>query len=184
MRRLTILSLAALSLFAQQGQKKERDLKFEKDPVVTEPVKPPGGKTIPRSYALVIGVGDYKNLPSAAKLAFAERDAEAIYSILISPEGGNFRAENVRKLTGEKATLANMKKELETWLPASAKADDRVLVYFAGHGFVDPNTGKAYLAPYDLEPDNIAGTGYGMDQLGKIFLGRYQLEACSPSSMM
>ena len=132
MRRLTILSFAIFSLYGQQSQKKERDLKFEKDPVVTEQVRPPGGKTIPRSYALIVGVGDYKNLPPAAKLAYAERDAEAIYSILISPEGGNFRAENVRKLTGAKATLANMKKELETWLPASAKADDRVLVYFAG----------------------------------------------------
>jgi len=171
MRRLILFTLAVVTLCAQpkqEAQKKERDLRFEKDPVVTEPVKPPGGKTIPRSYALVIGVGDYKNLPAAAKLAFAERDAEAIYSVLISPEGGNFRAENVRKLTGPKATLAAMKKELETWLPGAAKPDDRVLVYFAGHGFVDQKTGKAFLAPYDLEPGNIAGTGYSMDQLGKI----------------
>ncbi len=168
MRRLLLFSLAAFTLCAQEAQKKQRDLKFEKDPVVTEPVAPPGGKSIPRSYALVVGVGDYKNLPASAKLAFAERDAEAIYSVLISPEGGNFRAENVRKLTGPKATLANLKKELETWLPAAAKADDRVLVYFAGHGFVDPKSGKAFLAPYDLEPNNISGTGYSMDQLGKI----------------
>ncbi len=168
MRLLLLCSLSLLTLLAQQSQKKERDLKFEKDPVVTEPVKPPDGKTIPRSYALVVGVGDYKNLPAAAKLAFAERDAEAIYSILISPEGGNFRAENVRKLTGAKATLANMKKELETWLPGAAKPDDRVLVYFAGHGFVDPKSGKAFLAPYDLDPNNIASTGYSMDQLGKV----------------
>lgn len=173
MRRFILFILTALAVFAQQDSKqkpdtKQRDLKFEKDPVVTEPVKPPGGKTIPRSYALVIGVGDYKNLPPAAKLAYAERDAESIYSVLISPEGGNFRAENVRKLTGAKATLANMKKELETWLPGAAKPDDRVLVYFAGHGFVDPKSGKAFLAPYDLDPNNISGTGYGMDQLGKI----------------
>ena len=174
MRLLLLCSLSLLTLCAQQpqkaqeSQKKERDLKFEKDPVVTEPVKPPDGKSIPRSYALVIGVGDYRSLPATAKLAFAERDAEAIYSVLISPEGGNFRAENVRKLTGAKATLANMKKELETWLPAAAKPDDRVLVYFAGHGFVDPKSGKAFLAPYDLDPNNIAATGYSMDQLGKI----------------
>jgi tetratricopeptide (TPR) repeat protein len=168
MRRLTLLLISLLTLSAQEAQKKQRDLKFEKDPVLTEPALPPGGKSIPRSYALVIGVGDYKNLPPAAKLAFAERDAEAIYSILISPEGGNFRAENVRKLTGARATLANLKQELESWLPAAAKPDDRVLVYFAGHGFVDPKSGKAFLAPYDLDPNNIAATGYSMDQLGKI----------------
>jgi tetratricopeptide (TPR) repeat protein len=168
MRRFTLLLLFLVTLPAQEAQKKQRDLKFEKDPAVTEPVQPPGGKSIPRSYALVVGVGDYKNLPPAARLAFAERDAEAIYSILISPEGGNFRAENVRKLTGARATLANLRNELETWLPAAAKPDDRVLVYFAGHGFVDPKSGKAFLAPFDLDPNNIAATGYSMDQLGKI----------------
>ena len=167
MRRIFLLSLVAGFAFGQQ-KKQERDLKFEADPPITAPVKPPGGKTIPRSYALIVGVGDYKNLPPSAKLQFAERDSEAIYSILISPEGGNFRAENVRKLTGAKATLANMKRELETWLPGAAKADDRVLVYFAGHGFVDPKSGKAFLAPYDLEPGNISGTGYSMDQLGSV----------------
>lgn len=170
-RLLPFLLLAALA-FPQAKpptQQRERDLKFEKDPPVTDTApRQPEPKTIPRSYAIVIGVGDYKNLPESAKLQFAERDAEAIYSILISPEGGNFRAENVRKLTGAKATLAALKKELETWLPAQAKPDDRVLVYFAGHGFVDRGTGKAYLAPYDLDPANIAGTGYSMDTLGKV----------------
>jgi len=163
-----LLLISAAAAFAQQAQKKERDLKFEKDPVVTETVQPPGGRSIPRSYALIVGVGNYKNLPASAKLEFAERDAEAIYSILISPEGGNFRAENVRKLIGDRATFANIKREIETWLPGAAKADDRVLVYFAGHGFVDPKSGKAYLAPFDLEPGNIGGTGYSMDTLGSV----------------
>ena len=91
---------------------------------------------MPRGYALIVGIASYKNLPAKAQLEFSERDADAIYSILISPEGGNFRAENVHRLTGAKATLANLKRELETWLPSVAKEDDRVLIYFAGHGFV------------------------------------------------
>ena len=62
---------------------------------------------IPRGYALIIGIANYKNLPAKSQLEFPERDAEAIYSILISPEGGNFRAENVHRLIGAKATLAN-----------------------------------------------------------------------------
>ena len=174
MRRLLLIPLALTILTAQESQKKQRDLKFEKDPDVTAPVQPPGGKTIPRSYALVVGIGDYKNLPASAKLEFAVRDAEAIYSILISPEGGNFRAENVRKLTGDRATLANIKRELETWLPSVAKSDDRVLVYFAGHGFIDPKSGGSFLAPYDFDPQRIAASGYPMDQLGKVIGGTIQ----------
>ena len=100
---------------------------------------------MPRGYALIVGIANYKNLPSKAQLEFSERDADAIYSILISPEGGNFRAENVHRLTGAQATLANVKRELETWLPSVAKEDDRVVIYFAGHGFI--SAGRAYLAP-------------------------------------
>lgn len=176
MRTLTCLFAFALSLPAQPpppGQQppppgQQRDLKFESElarpPAPAKPAAPPA---IPRSYALIIGVAQYQNLPASAQLSFPERDAESIYSILISPEGGNFRAENVHRLIGPRATLANLRKELEEWLPSVAKDDDRVLIYFAGHGFV--HRGGAYLAPYDISPDNIAGTGYPMDDLGRVF---------------
>ncbi len=87
-----------------------------------------------------------------------------MYTILISPEGGNFKAENVHVLTGAKATLAAIRREIDTWLPSVAKEGDRVLVYFAGHGFM--YQGKGYLAPYDFQRDSIAATGLPMDELG------------------
>ncbi len=139
---------------------KSRDLRYEENRPASAPT------TIPRGYALIIGVANYKNLPANEQLDYSERDADAIYSVLISPEGGNFRAENVHRLTGSKATLANLKLELESWLPSVAKADDRVFIYFAGHGFIQG--GRAYLAPYDLDPKNIPGTGYPMDTLGNV----------------
>ena len=40
------------------------------------------------------------------------------------------------------------------------------MIYFAGHGFIQ--AGRAYLAPYDLDPANIAATGYSMDTLGNV----------------
>lgn len=146
---------------------KERDLKFEKGEA--PPDKNAGSKlAIPRSYAVVIGIAGYQNLPASAQLQFSERDAELIYTGLISQEGGNFKAENVHKLIGAKATLANVRRELEQWLPSVAKEDDRVLVYFAGHGFVYNKTGKAYLAPYDIKLQDVASTGYPMDDLGRV----------------
>ena len=165
---LLILAAAALAQTPAQPPKQQRDLKFESE--VTRPPEADAAAkpvTIPRSYALVIGVANYANLPESAQLHFSERDAEAIYSILISPEGGNFRAENVRKLIGARATLENIRRELEQWLPSVTADDDRVLIYFAGHGFV--HQGRGYLAPYDIHPDRISATGYPMDRLGQVF---------------
>lgn len=162
--RFAVLLLST-ALAAQQARdlKPEDELK-RKSPAAAAEVK------IPRSYALVVGIARYKNLPESAQLQYSERDAESVYSILISPEGGNFKAENVHKLVGARASLANLRKELEDWLPSITTDDDRVLIYFAGHGFV--NQGRAYLAPYDISPDNIAGSGYPMDELGRVFGGR------------
>src|ERR1019366_2119288 len=152
--------IASIALLWQTPQQKSRDLKYEEDRPAQAPV------TIPRGYALVVGIAKYKNLPAKAQLDFAERDAESVYSVLINPEGGNFRAENVHRLIGAKATLANLKQELEVWLPSVAKESDRVVIYFAGHGFI--SGGRGYLAPYDLDPNNIPGTGYPMDTLGQV----------------
>lgn len=144
-----------------------RDLTFKKDTT-----KPQGTTVvkIPRSYALVIGISKYRNLPAEAQLQYPDRDAESMYTVLISAEGGQFPAENVHKLIDENATAANIKRELEGWLPSVTHDDDRVLVYFAGHGFV--SSGKAYLAPYDIDLKNIAGTSYSMDQLGSDIGGK------------
>jgi tetratricopeptide (TPR) repeat protein/uncharacterized caspase-like protein len=167
MKRLLSGLLTAALCFAQTQATKPRDLRVEKEPAA-EPARP--AVHIPRSYALVIGIAKYKNLAANLQLQFAERDAEAVYSILISPEGGNFRAENVHKLVGLNATLGNLRRELEQWLPATAGPEDRVLVYFAGHGFVAG--GQPHLAPYDVEPGDVAKTAYPMDTLGKVFGGK------------
>jgi len=169
------LALTARLEFAQvsppepsQTPANQRDLRLEQDPVKSSDDSLP--IRIPRGYAVVIGINQYEKIPQSKQLNFAERDAEAIYSILISPEGGNFRAENVHKLIGRQATLENVRKELEEWLPSIAREEDRVWVYFAGHGFVSEN--KAYLAPYDLNPRDIGRTGYSMAQLGSLFGNR------------
>jgi tetratricopeptide (TPR) repeat protein len=154
-------------------QPQQRDLRIEKEPPPPSPVREPSPElktrkpiAIPHSYALVVGISHYENLPEKSQLRYSERDADLIYSILISPEGGNFRAEHVHKLVGSRATLANLKNELENWLPSVAKDDDRVLIYFAGHGFIFD--GRAYLAPYDFQMKNAATTGYPMDRLGQV----------------
>jgi len=172
MTRTLVTLMAAAALLAspapaQTPKPQQRDLKIEKE---TEPPPLPEGVQIPRSYALVVGIAEYPNLEKKQQLQFTQADAEAIYSILISPEGGNYRAENVHKLIGSQATLANLTRELETWLPSVAKDNDRVLIYFAGHGFI--YDGRAYLAPQDIDPANGAASAYSMERLGAVVGGK------------
>ena len=121
---------------------------------------------IPRGYALVVGISQYKSLPAKNQLRFADRDANDIYSTLISSSGGQFPAEGVHKLINGQATLANLKQELETWLPGVTGPDDRVFIYFAGHGFL--MNGKAYLAPYDVDPKNATASAFPLDELRQL----------------
>ena len=125
---------------------------------------------VPRGYALIVGIARYQNLDESKQLRFPESDAEAMYRVLINHEGGAFPAENVHFLKGEKATLANIKYELEEWLPKVAQPSDRVVVYFAGHGFV--HQGKGYLAPWDVKPDSLETTAYSMADVGNVLANR------------
>ncbi|PWT98375.1 MAG: hypothetical protein C5B51_29485 [Terriglobia bacterium] len=169
-RRIVLALICAAVAQAQQP----RDLKIEKNE--TAPAQPQAAPattiTVPRSYAVVVGISNYPNLGENLQLQYAERDAQSIYTILISPEGGSFKAENVHVLTGRQATLANLRREIGEWLPSVVKPDDRVLVYFAGHGFM--KDGKGYLAPYDIDLTKVAATGYPMDELGAVMGGKIQ----------
>ena len=164
--RFLLSTLALAGLAAAQTQqpptapKPERDLKLEK---IEEPGGAPANAPA-HSYAVIVGISAYPKLPKERQLRFPERDAQSIYTALISPEGGNFKAENIKLLTGPKATLANIRQEIGVWLPSVAKGDDRVVIFFAGHGFI--YGGKAYLAPVDFEAAKATTTGYPMDELG------------------
>ncbi len=148
---------------APQPDQQTRDLTHVKESAL-EPAAPTA-PIIPHSYALVVGIARYAHLPAKAQLQFADRDAEDVYTTLISAEGGNFPAENVHKLTNEQATLQNLRKELEQWLPSVTGPQDRVLIYFAGHGFIAG--GKAYLAPNDVDVAHLSTTAMPMEDLGK-----------------
>ena len=173
--RLLALLLSAVTLAAwpqvlhgaPQGDLQSRDLVLapKGKPALERPA-------VPRGYALIVGVAQYKNLDASKQLQFPETDAEAIYRILINKEGGSFPAENVKLLKGDQATLANIRHALEEWLPSVAQAPDRVVVYFAGHGLI--KDGRGYLAPWDVDPDRLEATAYPMSALGEVLANKVQ----------
>ncbi|OGK85808.1 MAG: hypothetical protein A2X52_11070 [Candidatus Rokubacteria bacterium GWC2_70_16] len=141
------------------------------------PAPPPApAKPLPDRWAVVIGVGQYES-PDVTRLQYAVPDAEALYQVLIGQ--GGFKKEHVLLLTDKterKPTLRNIKWALGTFLTRSAKKDDTVVVFFAGHGApeVDPRgierDGLAkYLAPSDVEPDDLYSTALPMDELQTVF---------------
>ena len=102
-------------------------------------------KNVPRGYALVIGVGTYKNLDPRQNLKFSENDARHIHDVLIGQESGSFEPEKRAGTRSDpEATLAKMTEALDEWLPSVATKSDRVVIYFAGHGFLADH--KGYLA--------------------------------------
>jgi hypothetical protein len=130
----------------------------------------------PGRWAVVIGVGNYES-PEIPRLRYSVPDAEAMYQILIGPAG--FKKEHVLLLTDKterRPTLQNIKKALGTFLARSARKDDTVFIFFAGHGApeVDPrgieSDGLAkYLIPMDADPDDLFSTALAMDDIHTIF---------------
>lgn len=131
-----------------------------------------GPNAVPQSYALVIGIAHYQNLPASAQLQYPDRDADSIYTTLISQQGGQFPANHVHVLIGAQATQANILHELQDWLPSVSAPSDRIFIYFAGHGFI--SDGKGYLAPYDIDLHHIAATAVSMELLGTLIGGKIQ----------
>ena len=117
------------------------------------------------SYALIIGIDKYENV---SNLDYAVKDANTIASLL--KDNFNFPSKNVTVLLNEEATFTNIRNGLSK-VSSSAKANDRVLIYFAGHGeTMDlPDGGEmGYLLPIDGKRDNLFATSILMDDLKKI----------------
>jgi uncharacterized caspase-like protein len=114
-----------------------------------------------KSYAVVIGIDNYAYMP---KLGGAVRDAKAIAKLLKS------RGFEISLILDKKATEKAIKRAVTTWLAKKAKANDRVIIYFSGHG-VSKGQGSfspplGFMMPVDAQDAEI--DGIGMDWLQRI----------------
>ncbi len=101
--------------------------------------------TTGQTYAVVIGISDYQALSySTGDLRFADRDARQVAAFLRSKPGGSVPASRIRLLTNGQATQATINQALTLFRQAGA--NDRVVLYFSGHGTPDS------FVPYDARP--------------------------------
>ena len=98
------------------------------------------------SWAVIIGIDKYQY---SDQLKYAVNDAKAIKDMLISKF--DFPMYNIKYLVNEEATLSGIKLALDD-VATSAGINDRVLVFYSGHGETVKGfdgTEKGYIIPYE-----------------------------------
>ncbi len=119
------------------------------------------------SWAVIIGINDYQH-PRVPKLRYAVNDARAIERALLAQ---GFSRERIVTLIDGQATKAAIERVLGDQLRGRMGPDDRLLVFFAGHGKTDKlrsGDDEGYLIPVDGDPAQLFSTAIGMDALRKI----------------
>lgn len=96
-------------------------------------------------YALIIGNNGYRHIK---KLTTARNDAEAVGSLLEKEYSYNvvYLYDAGRKQIMD--AFSNLRKTLTK--------QDNLLIYYAGHGYLDKETGRGYWLPIDAEADSPA----------------------------
>src|SRR5262249_24989516 len=117
----------------------------------------------PNSWALVVGINAYQRAPS---LNYAVAAAKAVAEAL---PGLGFPGRSTRVFLDGSATKAAIEKVLYEDF-AGMRPDDRLLVYFAGHGETAPIKGgeEGYILPADANPAALARTAIPMEEVRRI----------------
>lgn len=106
-----------------------------------------------KSYAVIIGIDQYKNLPMDRQLTYAVRDAKGVAEALQK----NFKFDKIITLYNKDATKDRILEVLTEELPKEMTSEDALFVFWAGHGNQE-NTrigDLGYLIPYDGSVDKI-----------------------------
>jgi Caspase domain len=125
---------------------------------------PPGAPTYKpgyrKSWAVVIGINEYQRWP---KLRFAVNDAQSIQKLL-----KRLGFDEVTAVLDGEATQQNILRVLGDELYDKTQEDDRVFIFYAGHGQTQdlPNGSKmGYIIPADGDLKHYYSTAISMRQL-------------------
>lgn len=112
------------------------------------------------SHAILIAIDDYPRSTGFQELAFMESHAARLADRLVDM---GFPRENIVQIFGHEATRERILEELDKyWGTRDGGRQDRLLIYFGGHGsHLDRETGVSsaptvpdgILIPYDYDPD-------------------------------
>ena len=114
------------------------------------------------SWAVIIGIDQYQKWP---KLQYAVNDAQAVKDILIKKY--RFKPENIYLLLNEEATRERILSVLGDTMGNAdkIKKDDRVFVFYAGHGAtrrLPSGRYLGYIVPVNADLENYQGQSISM----------------------
>lgn len=117
-----------------------------------------------KTYALVIGADAYLD-PTLPRLAFVKDDAQKIRDVLER----NYDLAGLTLLTGQQTSKMSVMKNMQEILQR-ATANDKVLVYFAGHGFYREESGQdvTYYGTYDTDRQHLENTALSSNEFREI----------------
>jgi hypothetical protein len=94
----------------------------------------PRDQVAPTQWAVLVGISDYINLEDyeGGDLHAGAGDARLIRDALVMKLG--VPEENIRLLVDHDATRAAIQEAITGWLAGNVRPDDKVFIYFAGHG--------------------------------------------------
>ena len=122
-------------------------------------------------WAVVIGINQYQ---STRNLKYAVNDARAFKDYLKNYVG--LPEERIYYLADRDATKSRIESLMGTTIKRKASKDDTVIIFYAGHGAVEPDPSnldgdgfEKYLLPHDADLEDLYSTSISMNDIRTIF---------------
>lgn len=147
----TNIKVQAIAFDDDGLQSPREELLFTRD--VTTP-------TTGKLLGLCVGVSQYQD--ARLNLKFADADANALTKTL-GAQRGIYSEAKITALTNDKATAQSIKRELDSLIQSSTRADT-IIVSLSGHGWRDDER-NFYFAAYEVNRNDIAKTALAWKEI-------------------
>lgn len=100
-----------------------------------------------KSYAVIIGIDKYPNLPHDRQLSYAVKDAKGVEQVLKQ----QYKFDRIITLYDQQATKSRILELLTDELPTQMGEEDSLFIFWAGHGNQEKKSDGdlGYLIPFD-----------------------------------
>jgi hypothetical protein len=102
-----------------------------------------------KQYAVIIGIDQYQNWTPLKAAVSEARDVKRVLAV-------NYYIDEFIELYDKDATAANLRRLFSQTLPAKLGVHDSLLLFYAGHGYLDSASNTGYWIPVDggTDPEN------------------------------